>query len=170
MRRNPSSGSWDVTRLRDSLKRGFPHSGKVFIAFLVLQVPEPLSHLQYLSIPSEIDEKCNLSQFSNWPYSAVISHSSSCLYMQDLSWLVRWNFAWRQLWWIWPQVLLGGLWNEQDDAFAWCTNSVFIKKIKFFQGSDLPTAPALSRDWFSFHSWTGLFSKHFMEFCHGVWS
>lgn len=138
-------------RLRDSLKRGFSTQWE-FIAFLALQVQEPLFHLQDLSIPSEIDEKSNLSQLSNWPYSGVISYSSSRLYMQDLSLLVRWNFAWRQLWRTQPQVLPGGLQNEQDDALAWCTNPGFIKKILFFQRSDLQTTPALPRDCFSFYS------------------
>lgn len=94
----------------------FPHCRHIFIAFLFLQLQESLFQLQYLCISSEIDEKSNLSQFSNWPCSGVISHSNSCLYMQDLSLLVRWNFARRQLWWIWPQVLLAGLYNDQEDA------------------------------------------------------
>lgn len=74
-----------------------PHNGHVFIAFLALQAQESLFHLQYLAISLEIDEKSNLSQLSNWPYSGVISYGNSCLCMQDLSFLVRWNSAWRQL-------------------------------------------------------------------------
>lgn len=123
-----SAGGGDVTRRGDSLHRGFSTPWGL-VAFLVLQVQGPLFHLQHLSIPLETDEKSSLSQFCAWPCLGVISCSSSCLHMQDLSLLVGWNSAWRQVWRVWPQVVPGGLQNEQDNAFVCCANPGFIKKI-----------------------------------------